>query len=528
MQTVSHIITTHKELVKLIECCKYTGYCCYDFETNAQPIYNTSFKPTILSITYMPGFGCSIPLDHPETKQVCGDKWDWLKELKYFGSKVICNPNITKVAQNAKFDNQIWEKYGIYYRGVLLDTMLAHYVLDENSLHGLKELVRKYLPEYGNYEKQNAFDKIPWDKKPLKPLCTYGCQDTDYTFRLMLFFEKKLMDKGLYPLYRNMIMTASRVLTQVEKNGLYLDRKFNEELLSTYKPKIDNARETCLSLKRVVKFSKSYNEERISKYISDIEEELSNLDENNPKDKRKITSRQNKISNIMAGIFTTKKEQELIRPVNLGSNKDLIQLMYTSEVGFKFPIIKYTKDKNGNLTDKPSTDEETLENLRLKIENPDSPKAIFLDRLLELRGLEKMYKTYILGWSEKVQDDNCIHGRLNITGTESGRLSCIHKDTLILTNKGEISIEDIGENLEYFSRKGLFVMTQEGWQPLEKFIYKGKGEMYEVELEDGTTIKCTLDHKFITNKGTRKLREIFNKDRSTIDNKIKLLKYVGQ
>lgn len=423
MQTVSHIITTHKELVKLIECCKYTGYCCYDFETNAQPIYNKSFKPTILSITYMPGFGCSIPLDHPETKQVCCDKWDWLKELKYFGSNVICNPSITKVAQNAKFDNQIWEKYGIYYRGVLLDTMLAHYVLDENSLHGLKELVRKYLPEYGNYEKQDAFDKIPWDKKPLKPLCTYGCQDTDYTFRLMMFFEKKLIDKGLYSLYRNMLMTASRVLTQVEKKGLYLDRKFNEELLSTYKPKIDKARETCLSLKKVIKFSKSYNEERVSKYISDIEEELSKLDENNPKDKRKITSRQNKISNIIAGIFTTKKEQELIRPVNLGSNKDLIQLMYTSEAGFKFPIIKYTKDKNGNLTDKPSTDEETLENLRLKIKNPDSPKAIFLDRLLELRGLEKMYKTYILGWSEKVQDDNCIHGRLNITGTESGRLS---------------------------------------------------------------------------------------------------------
>ena len=103
----------------------------------------------------------------------------------------------------------------------------AHYVLDENSLHGLKELVRKYLPEYGNYEKQDAFDKIPWDKKPLKPLCTYGCQDTDYTFRLMIFFEKKLIDKGLYSLYRNMIMTASRVLTQVEKNGLYFREECN-------------------------------------------------------------------------------------------------------------------------------------------------------------------------------------------------------------------------------------------------------------------------------------------------------------
>ena len=33
------------------------------------PIYNKSFKPTILSVTFQPGFGCSIPLDHFETKK---------------------------------------------------------------------------------------------------------------------------------------------------------------------------------------------------------------------------------------------------------------------------------------------------------------------------------------------------------------------------------------------------------------------------------------------------------------------------
>ena len=88
------------------------------------------------------------------------------------------------------------------------------------------------------------------------------------------------------------------------------------------------------------------------------------------------------------------------------------------------PIIKYTTDsKTGKPTDKPSTDEDTLTELRLKYKNPKSPKAIFLDSLLELRGLEKMYKTYIEGWHEKVQDDSCLHGKYNIIGTTSGRLS---------------------------------------------------------------------------------------------------------
>ena len=423
METKYHIIKTHVELKKLVKACKKTGYCAYDFETNAKPIYNHDFKPTILSVSFMPGFGCSIPLDHFETESYCGKDWNWRKELKYFGDKVISNPSITKVAQN-KFDNQILELYGIFYRGVLLDTMLAKYILDENSKHGLKDMVRKYLPEYGDYEKQDAFDKIPWDKKPLEPLCHYGCQDTDYTLRLMIFFEKKLIDKGLYSLYRNLIMTASRVLTTVEKNGLYLDRKFNQELLETYKPKIDSARSTCLNLPRVVKFAKAFTQEKVEAYIESIEEELEELDENNPNDKRKISSRQQKISDIKAGIFTTKKEKDLIRPVNLGSPIDLPQLMFLHPKGFKFPILKYTMDKKTKkVSNKPSTDEDTLEQLRLTIKDPESPKAIFLDRLLELRGLEKMYKTYILGWSEKVQDDNCLHGKLNIHGTDSGRLS---------------------------------------------------------------------------------------------------------
>ena len=416
METRYKIIRNKRELKKLIACCKATGYACCDYETNAEPIYNKGFKPTILSVSWMPGFGASIPLDHFETKDYTSPGWNWKKMLRKFGEEVIENYEITKVAWNWKFDDQINQKYKIFYRGTCLDGMLAKYLLNEEKPNDLKSMVRRYLPEYGNYEKQDAFDKIPWDKKELDPLCHYGCQDTDYTLRLMIFFEKKLIDLGLYSTFRNLIMSASRVLTSVEKNGLYLDREFNNQLLETYKPKIDAARQAIYDLPRVKKFEKKYNQEKIDKYIQSIELELEELDYNDPKDKRKIASREQKISNIKAGIFTTKKEQELIRPINLGSSVDLPALMY-SEEGFHFEVIK------NNESGKPSTDEETLTNLRLTVKKPDSPKAIFLDRLLELRGLEKMYKTYIEGWNEKVQDDDRLHGRFLIHGTTSGRLS---------------------------------------------------------------------------------------------------------
>jgi DNA polymerase-1 len=414
METKYKIITNKQELKKLIQCCKQTGYASVDFETNAEPIYNKSFKPTILSVTFQPGFGCSIPLDHFETKKYTSKGWNWKKMLRKFGEEVIENPNVVKVAWNYKFDDQIFQKYNIYYRGVCLDGMLAKYLLNEEKPNDLKSMVRRYLPEYGDYEKQDKFDKIPWDKKEMEPLCHYGCQDTDYTLRLMLFFEKKLIDLGLYNTYRNLIMTASRVLTSVEKNGLYVDRAFNQELLDSYLPKIEAAKEAIYNLPKVKKFTKLYNQSKIEKYIAKLEEEIENLD---PRvDKRKIPSREQKIANIRAGVFTTKKELELIRPVSLGSSVDLPQLMY-SEEGFNFEVIK--KNDSG----KPSTDEETLTNLRLTVKKPDSPKAVFLDSLLELRGLEKMYKTYIEGWHEKTQDDDRLHGRFLIHGTTSGRLS---------------------------------------------------------------------------------------------------------
>lgn len=418
MESRYDIIKSFSQVKRLVKACLKTGIASVDFETNAEGIYNKTFKPTILSITFQVGSGVSIPLCHHEYENPHWKRW-----LKYFGRKVVENPNITKVGWNLKFDLQIFELYGIYVRGTVLDGMLMKYLLNEEKPNDLKSMVRRYLPEHGDYEKAEKFDKIPWDKKPLEPLCKYGCQDTDYTLRLAMFFESKLIEIGMYPLFRHLIMPASRVLQHAEKTGLYLDRKFNQELLESYKPKIEQATSNCLNLPRVKKFSRWLVQERISKYLASIESELEDLDYHNPKDARKIASREQKISNIRAGVFTTKKELELTREVNLGSTIDLPLLLY-SEKGFKFPIIKYTKDKKTNRdTDKPSTDEDTLVELRLTVKDPESPKAIFLDNLLELRGLKKMYTTYIEGWHDKVQDDDRIHGQFKIIGTTSGRLS---------------------------------------------------------------------------------------------------------
>lgn len=397
----------------MVEACLNTGYASVDFETNAEGIYKDTFKPTILSVSFQVGSGCSIPLQHfdESVKDI-----PWLKWLQYFGRKVVENPKVVKVAQNFKFDNQIFVKYGIYVRGTVIDTMLAKYLLNEEKPHGLKPMVAKYLPEFADYEKYDKFETIPWDKKPLEPLARYGCMDTDFTLRLALFLEKKLIDKGFYNLYRNLIMPASKVLQDAETNGLPIDLSFNDFLQDKYSKLIQETNDKLRSVRQIKRYQKYSLEQRKQVYIDKLTQEIEELS-GDPKKAKSIKNREDKISRILAGEYKTNDEKKLIEPINFNSTKQMVDLLYLSPKGFKFPVIEYTKDKKNKPTSNPSTSEDTL----LKILDQD--KSGFIKALLDLRGLDKMNSTYIVGLRELVQSDNKVHPTFLISGTTSGRLS---------------------------------------------------------------------------------------------------------
>lgn len=413
MFTRYKIIRSFKELKQLVEACLNTGYASVDFETNAEGIYKNTFKPTILSVSFQVGSGCSIPLQHfdESVKEI-----PWLKWLQYFGRRVVENPNIVKVAQNFKFDNQIFVKYGIYVRGTVIDTMLAKYLLNEEKPHGLKPMVAKYLPEFADYEKYDKFETIPWDKKPLEPLARYGCMDTDFTLRLALFLEKKLIDKGFYNLYRNLIMPASKVLQDAETNGLPIDLSFNDFLQDKYSKLIQETNDKLRSVRQIKRYQKYSLEQRKQVYIDKLTQEIEELS-GDPKKAKSIKNREDKISRILAGEYKTNDEKKLIESVNFNSTKQMVDLLYLSSKGFKFPIVEYTKDKKNKPTNNPSTSEDTL----IKISDQD--KTGFIKSLLDLRGLDKMNSTYIVGLRELVQSDNKVHPTFLISGTTSGRLS---------------------------------------------------------------------------------------------------------
>ena len=164
MRTKYRIIKTEEELNKLIKCCKETGYACIDFETNAQPLYNNTFKPTILSVTFQPGFGCSIPLQHHEAKKkkFCGKSWDWKKMFSKFGHEVIEDPNIVKCSWNGYFklkeDFEDWLFSKSSKRGDFKDNLdaIIYFYNEENHNKTLWDYIEehglKVLNKYKHYK----------------------------------------------------------------------------------------------------------------------------------------------------------------------------------------------------------------------------------------------------------------------------------------------------------------------------------------------------------------------------------------
>lgn len=532
-KTKYHILENEQQLDMLIDACKKTGYASVDFETTGNRIYNNDFYPTILGVCFEPGRAGVIPLGHFDSKF----KKSWKTKLQKFGEEVIANENIVKVAWNAKFDMQVFHKYGIFHKGRLFDGMLAKYVLDEAKPNDLKSMVRRFLPKFGDYEEDYEGCNLPWDQKPLLGLSQYCAIDTDMCLRLFLFFEKKMMDKKFYHLFRNLIMPASNLLTKVETRGQRLDKEWHGKLMEEYPRRILEAETRVRALKKVKRFEKSLIQQRLDKAISKIEDEIRESKKiiKTSDDSRKIASaersiknREEKIARLMAGEFNTKSEKAIIEPINFGSASQMTQLLFTDPKGFRFPVVKYTqKDKRD--TDNPSSSEAVL----LELQKTD--KTGFIDTLLELRGLKQINNMFVKGFANLVQDDGRLHPKFNIHGTRTGRLSsadpnsqqlprvaCLDGTELIHTNMGNIPIKELcpKEKGTKINEHQLLVFTShKRYMPVALFINKGETEMYKVTLEDGSTVKCTMDHIFLTNRGYMKLRDVLK------DENIKLMAY---
>jgi DNA polymerase I-like protein with 3'-5' exonuclease and polymerase domains len=197
-------------------------YVAMDTETTA--LYPRDGYVLGISISHREGFGVYIDSD-------CIDEEveSLLQEL--------CNRK-TIVFHNAKFDIKMLEfHFGLSFNK-WEDTMVLHYMLNENEEHGLKYLAMQYttMGDYDepldtykrSYCKQHKIKlaDFTYDLIPFDILFDYAAKDTDATIRLFNIFWPKINEhtNDLLKAYNNLMKPGVRFLADVETNGVPFSR----------------------------------------------------------------------------------------------------------------------------------------------------------------------------------------------------------------------------------------------------------------------------------------------------------------
>lgn len=420
------IINKLSELINVIDYAKQTKYFSFDFETSSTDYYEPDAYPLTLNISFQPGFSYILPLGHYESPF----KNNYPMLLHILGNEIFENKEIVKVAWNIKFEMGWLMKYGIYLLGYSIDGMLAKYVLRETRPNDLKSMVAEYYPEYGGYEKKLEESKRKhgsWAAIPLKDLAEYGSIDSDLTLRLANRFERKIIELGFYPLFRNLIMPMNIPLGHAQFKGIPVDKPYLVDLEKHFKEEIQKA-ETALYGMRVVKrYNKYRKKSALRKLITttkrEIEELEAQLEEEETLSKqsglrRQIANRNAKVQNYISGVVTTGKERKLVEDFNFGSSDQMIDFLFTSKRGLGLDVVEYTVDKK---TKKKSKRPSVAEDVILKLKDQDD--SGFMQGLLDLRALNKSYSTNVKGILERLSSHSTIHTRFHIHGTVTGRLS---------------------------------------------------------------------------------------------------------
>jgi DNA polymerase-1 len=240
------IIDTEDKLDQLVTKLRKQSVVCVDLETTSV----ASLECEIVG--YALAWSDNAKMTGDKHLQIEDQGWQQYQAyipVKHFGAKqlppdvvaarlkpILEDPNIGKIAQNAKYEMNVLSLLGINLAPVIFDPMLASYIQDPDNRNGLKDQSEKLL----NYEmvriseligtgrKQMTMDQLPVDR-----VAPYAGDDARMTLELAKFWLTHLDEKQKYLLW-DMDLPLSVVLAKMEQNGVALDlpylSQFSKEL----------------------------------------------------------------------------------------------------------------------------------------------------------------------------------------------------------------------------------------------------------------------------------------------------------
>ena len=236
-----------------------TGYIACDTETTG--LYPRDGHILGLSLAYCRDHAVYILTD------VVDEEVEILLQ-KLFTKKIT-------IFHNAKFDLAMLEYHFNFEFPRIEDTMLMHYMLNENpGTHGLKQLALKHT-KYGNYEqelhdyiasycKRNGVLKsqFTWESIPFDVMQVYAAMDAAVTFELYeLMLEALHKNPKLVRVYQDILIPGMLFLKDCQDNGVPFDRRRLEEAQNLMEADIQVAIEKLYSFKEVQMFEKAQGKE---------------------------------------------------------------------------------------------------------------------------------------------------------------------------------------------------------------------------------------------------------------------------
>ncbi|MGN0003410.1 MAG: DNA polymerase I [Sphingobacterium composti] len=151
---------------------------------------------------------------------------------------ILENTAIKKVGQNIKYDILLLTKYNVKVQGELFDTMLAHYLIDPDTRHGMDILAETYL----GYTPVSITELIGGKGKnqgnmrdvEIEKIKEYASEDADITWQLYERLSPLLLETKTDELAQKVEFPLVYTLADIEKNGVKIDvdtlKTFSESL----------------------------------------------------------------------------------------------------------------------------------------------------------------------------------------------------------------------------------------------------------------------------------------------------------
>ncbi|MFA5035636.1 MAG: DNA polymerase [Candidatus Izemoplasmatales bacterium] len=373
----------------------------YDVETSSLDPYSKS--NFMLAVSFAAGNKMfSLPTRHPESYWKGSD----LVRVEKIICEILDEHDGKLEGQNIKFDLlHTRAQFGKMYRACD-DTMLLSSLIDPApGKHGLKRLSATYLGWYDHesemdeyareHPEADAKRKGTYAKMPLKILLPYSAKDSGAVLLLRDILYEKLTHKQKI-LYDELVMEISNFLTEIEYNGMTIDKYIAERYKKIYGIVAEELYEKLLQDKLVKRMTKDKH-----------------LDPKNKKWK-----------------------------FNPRSSLQMVEFVY---VYGKMPITVRTKNVD-KAKCMPSTKAAVLETY---IDRMPVLKPLLYYRVLRNALSKYLDAALTAKW---LSDDGMVHTNYKANGTETGRIASEHPNILNIPTEEKMP----GTLLEYLPIKNIF------------------------------------------------------------------------